>query len=104
MALSLVWFPASPITVLAQVQSGRIVGVVVDPSGASVPGGSITVTEVETNISHTTTSGSGGEYVVTPLGPGLYQVTIKKDGFKTVVCNRIELRVGQAAQFDVELS
>jgi hypothetical protein len=104
MALSLVWSPASSITIFAQVQTGRIVAVVVDPSGASVPGASITVTDVETNIPHVTTSGTGGEYVVTPLGPGIYQVTIKKDGFQTVVCNRIELQVGQTAQIDVQLS
>src|SRR5216110_1848471 len=81
---------------MAQVQAGRIVGIVVDRTGAAVPEASITVTEVQTNIAHTVKSSERGEYAVTPLGPGIYQVKITRSG--------IELLVGQVAEVDITLA
>jgi hypothetical protein len=89
---------------VAQVQAGRIVGIVVDPTGSSVPDASITVTEVQTNISHTVSSSESGEYAVTPLAPGVYQVKITRDGFRSVIRSGIELLVGQVAQVDIVLA
>src|SRR5260370_13605706 len=74
---------------MAQVQAGRIVGTVVDPTGAAVPEASITVTEVQTNISHTVSSSENGGYAVTPLAPGIYQVKISMHGFRSVVRSRV---------------
>src|SRR5712664_1935206 len=89
---------------MAQVQAGRIVGTVVDPTGAAVPQASITVTEVQTNISHTVSSSEKGEYAVTPLSPGIYQVKITRNGFRTVIRSGIELLVGQVAEVDIALA
>src|SRR5712692_11623001 len=90
--------------VMAQVQAGRIVGTVVDPTGAAVPEASITVTEVQTNISRTVSSSERGEYAVTPLTPGIYQVKITRNGFRTVIRSGIELLVGQVAEVDITLA
>ena len=103
-ALLFVCFLAFPIRGVAQVQAGRIVGIVVDPSGAAVPEASITVTEVQTNLSHTVTSSGNGEYAVTPLAPGIYQVKITRNGFRSVIRSGIELLVGQVAQVDIALA
>src|SRR6266446_7372220 len=89
---------------MAQVQAGRIVGTVVDPTGAAVPEASITITEVQTNISRTVKSSERGEYAVTPLGPGIYQVKITRNGFRTVIRSGIELLVGQVADVDISLA
>ena len=89
---------------MAQVQAGRIVGTVVDPAGAAVPEASITVTDVQTNISHTVSSSEDGEYAVTPLAPGIYQVKITRNGFRTVIRSGIELLVGQVAEVDITLA
>src|SRR5713226_7335794 len=89
---------------MAQVQAGRIVGTVVDPTGAAVPEASITVTEVQTNISRTVSSSERGEYAVTPLAPGIYQVKITRNGFRTVIRSGIELLVGQVAEVDITLA
>src|SRR5438094_2314479 len=88
----------------AQVQAGRIVGTVVDPTGAAVPEASITVTEVQTNIARTVSSSDRGEYAVTPLTPGIYQVKITKNGFRTVIRSGIELLVGQVAEVNISLA
>ena len=54
---------------VAQLQDGRIVGIVSDPQHAVVPGATVTVTNTGTNISETVTTDKSGNYVVTPLDP-----------------------------------
>ena len=91
------------IPVLAQVQAGRIVGTVYDPQQATVPGAVVTVTNAATNISRRVTSSADGEYVATPLEPGIYRVSATATGFETTVQTGIELQVGQAARVDLSL-
>src|SRR5580698_936298 len=89
--------------VFAQLQAGRIVGQVFDPQHASVVGATITVTNPATNISETVKSDASGNYVVTPLDPGTYSVSVSAQGFETEVRSGIELTVGQAAEVDLDL-
>jgi hypothetical protein len=77
----------------AQTTSGSIVGSVTDVSGAAVPGASVTVTNVDTNIATKTTTDTSGNYVVTPLGVGHYSVTVEARGFKRSVSAGITLNV-----------
>jgi hypothetical protein len=87
----------------AQVQTGRIVGTVYDPNKATVPNATITVTESSTNQSVTVATNEHGDYVVTPLNPGVYRVTVASPGFTTTAVNAVEVQVGQSARVDVEL-
>ena len=64
---------ASP--VLAQLQGARIVGTIYDPQHAGIPGVTVTVTNVATNVARTAATDREGNYVVTPLDPGIYRVT-----------------------------
>jgi hypothetical protein len=89
---------------LAQVQTGRIVGTVHDPSKAAVPNAAVTVIAVATNQSVAVTTNDRGDYVVTPLNPGVYQVSVTSDGFTTTTVNAVEVQVGQSARVDVELA
>ena len=88
---------------VAQLQDGRIVGIVSDPQHAVVPGATVTVTNTGTNISETVTTDKSGNYVVTPLDPGSYIVSAAATGFQTTVRNGIELTVGQSAEVDLGL-
>ena len=67
---------------LAQLQAGRIEGVVFDPQHSAVPGATVTVTNTGTNITETIKTDTSGNYVVTPLDPGAYTVTAVATGFK----------------------
>ena len=87
----------------AQVQSGRIVGTVYDPSHAAVPKATVIVANTATNISRRVLTDAGGDYVVTPLDPGTYSVSATAPGFQTTVRGGIELTVGLAARVDLEL-
>ncbi len=93
-----------PVEAAAQVQAGRIVGTVHDPSKAVLPNASIVVTEVATNLSTTVVTDERGAYVVTPLNPGVYKVTVTSPGFQTTVVNSVEVQIGQSARVNVELS
>src|SRR5260370_6910597 len=48
----------------AQDATGRVIGVVIDPAGAVVPGARITVTNSATGVSRETTSAGDGTYQV----------------------------------------
>jgi hypothetical protein len=63
----------------------RINGTVTDQSGAAIPEATVTVTNVDTNVSQTTVTTSVGSYLVTDLIPGNYNVKVEKGGFKTYI-------------------
>ena len=67
-----------------QAIDGNIVGTVSDSSGAAVVGADVTATNVATNVSATTKTGSLGEYRLDHLLAGTYRITAKMTGFKAV--------------------
>ncbi len=91
------------ISATAQVQTGRIVGTVYDPNHAAVPNANVTVTASGTNQSVTTSTNDRGEYVVTPLNPGVYRVVVSSQGFQAMAISSVEIQVGQSARVDVDL-
>ena len=66
----------------AQLQSGRILGTVFDPQRAGIPGATVTVTNLATNIARTTQTDAEGNYVITPLDPGNYRVSAEIPAFR----------------------
>jgi len=67
---------------------GTISGTVSDPSGANVPHATVTATNVATDVHTTRTTTSDGYYVLSPLDPGTYNVTVTAQGFKTLTQTR----------------
>ena len=72
------------------VNGGSIQGTITDPTGAVVPGASITVTGTDTGSVKVLTTDSAGFYSIGPLNPGPYTVNVSAQGFsklsvKTVV-------------------
>jgi hypothetical protein len=86
-----------PASIFAQSQAttGVIEGTVVDASGASLPGVTVTVKNTATNFEQIAVTDKQGRFrnVLLPLGP--YQVTATLEGFGTVVQKGIDLGVGQ---------
>jgi len=56
-----------PAAAIAQATTGTIRGVVRDQQGGVVPGVTVTVRQVDTNVVRTTVTGEQGEYLVTNL-------------------------------------
>lgn len=82
---------------------GSISGRVTEASGAAVPGATVTVTNLATNTSTTATTNEGGVYTAIYLNPGRYAVAVEAKGFKKVVRQGIEVRVGDRLELDLSL-
>jgi hypothetical protein len=87
----------------AQETRGTISGIVVDEQGTAVPGATITVLNVDTNVSNVLTTSSSGYYEASLLLPGNYRVTAELQGFKTSVRDGIILSVAQQATVQMRL-
>ena len=77
----------------AQKDTGSIVGIVKDQSGAVVPAASVAVNDVERGQTFRTTTSDAGEFVASPLRIGRYSVTVEKAGFKKAISEAVELNV-----------
>jgi len=82
---------------------GAITGTVTDQNGAVVPGATVTVTNVGTNIEGTDVTNGQGSYGFPILLPGKYKLTVTKEGFKVEVREQIEIRVTEKLTIDVQL-
>jgi len=92
------------VTAEAQVESGKIVGTVKDPSGAVVDSAAVKVTEIQTNIERKTKTDSNGEFLVTELKSGEYTVTVEHQGFKKALQAAFKLDVNQVVRVDITLT
>ncbi len=89
--------------ILAQGLFGTISGVVSDSSGAVVPGATVRITNVNTNVAVTLTTNSAGVYVATSLNPGVYNVEAEAKGFKTAIVKDITLEVDANPKINLTL-
>src|ERR1051326_7703154 len=87
----------------ADATSANLSGFVKDPSGAVVPGATVTARNAEKNVTRTATSNDQGFYQLTNLPPGAYEVTVEAKNFKKVVVPSVTVTVGQRADLDVAL-
>lgn len=58
-------------------------GTITDPSGALLPGAQVTITDVGTGTSRSTTTDASGYYTFPNLAPGTYSVKGQKEGFSS---------------------
>src|ERR1044072_6773792 len=77
-------FAAGTATAQTQITTGVIQGMVEDEQGATVPGVSVEVKNVETNLTRTLTTDESGRFVFLPLPPGRDPLTASKQGFATL--------------------
>lgn len=85
------------------VASADLTGVVTDPQGGVVPGATVTLRNVDTNIERTVTTNAEGRYILSGVPPANYELTIVAQGFKKLQSTGLQLTVGQAAELDLSL-
>src|SRR5947207_3208065 len=83
--------------------TGSIAGVVRDRSQAVVAGARVQVTNVQTNLSQETTSGSDGSFRILALPVGTYKLTTTAQGFAPFTTTEIDLKVNDQLHFDITL-
>lgn len=88
--------------VIGQTETGQITGTVQDATGAVVPNATVTVRNVATGATRTTTTSDSGVYTVTNLLPGTYQVTIASGGFANW-SRRVDVTIGSRTGADATL-
>jgi outer membrane receptor protein involved in Fe transport len=91
------------LTAHAQDATGRIVGNVTDPSGASIQGAKVTVTNPRTQVSQVTNTDKDGFYQVPGLPIGSYRVAIEMAGFRRQVFDDQTLQINQSLRIDAKL-
>src|SRR2546422_4757018 len=79
----------------AQQNTGTILGLVKDSSGAVVPGASITILNEETSLTRTVTTGENGAFRAPALPVGRYTVRAELAGFRTQAQRGLILEVAQ---------
>src|SRR5262245_52896626 len=87
----------------AQEATGRIVGVVYDPTGAVIAGAHVVATNVSTHISRETTSDASGAYQILALPIGDYTVSVDRKGFSAVKTSANTLNINQSLKIDIKL-
>jgi len=91
-----------PASLVAQTHRASVRGTIFDPNGAAIPGASVSVTRLETGEVRTATTTSEGEYAITSLPAGEYEVKVQSTGFGSY-SKKIELLVNQERRFNVDL-
>jgi Carboxypeptidase regulatory-like domain/TonB dependent receptor len=89
---------------LAQTATGEVNGTITDPSGASIPGAKVTITNRVTGVRNTTTSNGSGYYVLINLPPASYVLAVEQQGFKRMETAPFELAVNQTITQPVHLA
>jgi hypothetical protein len=87
----------------SQTTTATVTGQVQDASGSIVLAAKVTITNTDTNISNSTATGPTGDYVLTLLRPGKYELTVSHPGFKSYVQSGIVLEINQKLKIDVSL-
>jgi len=80
-----------------------LAGHVLDTSGGGISGAVVTVTNQETGFRRNAESEIGGAYAVSPLEAGVYKITVRKEGFRTLVRFGMSLAEAQPAAADFVL-
>lgn len=83
--------------------TGNISGTVRDAQGAVIPGATVTAHETQTGVEQTLTTDAVGFYNFAALSVGIYDITVKKDGFKAYQDKGLKIDVDTALRVDAVL-
>src|SRR6202453_2125550 len=86
-----------------QAGRGGISGLVTDPSGAIVPGASVTVLDQDTGLTQRTVSTAAGLFTFVSLNPGTYKVTASLKGFESVAIDKVIVNLDQVTTANIAL-
>ena len=88
----------------AQSTNASITGRVTDPSKALIADAHISAINTATNFRYETSTNNSGEYYLTNLPPGPYQLELEKSGFKKLIKPDVTLHVQDAIELNFELT
>jgi hypothetical protein len=92
-----------PALLFAQTTSGRMVGRVADPTGATLPNVKVTLTNQGTGISRNVVTNDSGDYNFIEVVPGTYTVQFELTGFKKNVQKDVIVDINQVVSLNSTL-
>ena len=98
---SLILLTAAPL--LAQINSGTILGTVRDSQGAVIPGADVAVTNTDLGVSVDLSTNEVGVFQASGLRPGLYEARVESPGFKVAIRDGIQLAIQQRLEIGFTL-
>ncbi len=90
-------------TASAQVLFGSMVGNVTDATGAAVPSAAVKIAEVKTGQTRDLTTNDSGGYTISTIPPGVYDISVTKQGFRSFVAKTIEVKLNTVVRVDAVL-
>lgn len=78
-----------------QLGTGGISGTIEDSNGAAIPNATVTITNRDTGLTRTQTTGDSGQYSFPVLPTGFYTITAEAAGFGRVEQNDLQVTVGR---------
>src|SRR5713101_734086 len=103
-ALAFLILVSFPSVLRAQSTNACLTGRITDPSKGSIADAKIAASRNDTNVRYETTSNSSGNYYLTNLPPGPYQIELEKSGFKKLIKPDVTLHVQDAIELNFELT
>jgi Carboxypeptidase regulatory-like domain/TonB-dependent Receptor Plug Domain len=88
---------------LPQTETASLNGRVTDPSGAVVPGATVTLTNRETQVATEVKTNSNGVYTFPAVSPSRYELRVQAPGFKEQIIERLALHVQDRVSQDISL-
>ncbi|MBM3737560.1 MAG: TonB-dependent receptor [Acidobacteria bacterium] len=87
----------------AQTSTSQISGAITDPSGATVPGAAVTLTNEATGVAQKQLATAAGVYAFPSIPVGAYSLRVEAAGFRSVVRTGIPVQVSTPSVLDVRL-
>lgn len=88
----------------AQSFRGSIQGTVTDATGAAIPGAQVKITSPGTGLTRTVSTNDLGGYIASELPLGIYNVTVEREGFRSLTLTKVSVSVGAAVRADARLA
>jgi hypothetical protein len=96
-------FLCAGVTAFAQGTTSRVLGVVQDPSGATIAKASVKLINEGTKVAFSTTSSEAGAYSFEAVQPGLYELQVEAAGFRRFSSRNNQVNIGQPATINARL-
>jgi hypothetical protein len=88
----------------AQFETGSITGTVQDKSDAVLPGVTVTLRNLGTNVTQSTVTNATGVYEFFTLRVGRYEVKAELEGFSTATVSDVALAIGNRQRVDITMT
>ncbi|MGH9410567.1 MAG: TonB-dependent receptor domain-containing protein, partial [Vicinamibacterales bacterium] len=99
----LLMFAPAVVSAQTQATNGAIEGAIIDPSGAVLPGATVTITNVNTKLQTVAVTNDKGLFRAPLLPIGTYDVAVELQGFKRFIRTGVSVIVGETATVNATL-